>query len=333
MTVEAIDIHTHVVPFDFPPYLGSNPNVRWPSMVAVDSCHRNILFSGKKYRELDDASWSIPRRLETMDATGVSMQVLSPMPELLSYWLDEKDGIDLCRFLNGEIGAMVAQAPNRFLGLGTVPLQNPEIAAKELEVAMRSFGLKGVEIGTNVNGRPIGDSFFDPFFSAAEDLGAPIFVHAFHPAGKERIIGSPLLEAVVAYPCETAFAIASLISSGTLDRHPKLKLAFSHGGGAFALILPRFQHAWSIAPQLQKAILHAPTYYAEKLFYDNLVYDVRTLSFLLDSFGASQIMIGTDYPFAIAEKEPLLQLKKLSSISPEVFTLLAAKNAATFLGI
>jgi len=114
-----------------------------------------------------------------MDATGVSMQVLSPMPELLSYWLDEKDGIDLCRFLNGEIGAMVAQAPNRFLGLGTVPLQNPEIAAKELEVAMRSFGLKGVEIGTNVNGRPIGDPFLIRFLVPLKILDLPFLCTLF----------------------------------------------------------------------------------------------------------------------------------------------------------
>jgi aminocarboxymuconate-semialdehyde decarboxylase len=190
------------------------------------------------------------------------------------------------------------------MGLGAVTLQDPERAARELESIMRVPELRGVEIGTNVNGKPIGDPFFEPFFGAAEALGAAIFVHPLRPAGMERLVGPPALEQIVAFPCETSLAIASLITGGMLDRHPRLKLAFSHGGGAFGLVLPRLQHGWSVLPALRAQMPEPPVAYARRLSFDTLVYDRPTLRFLVEQFGADRMMVGSDFPFVIAEREP-----------------------------
>src|SRR5919204_6660759 len=190
---ECIDIHTHIVPERFPPYAGKAKDVPWPSMAEADACHKHVMISGKLYRTVSDGSWSVPRRIEEMSGMRVNRQALSPMPELLSYWLPLEDARVLIRYLNDQIAAMVAHAPSRFVGLGAVPLQDLESALRELEYVVKTLKFSGVEIASHVNGTSIGDERFEPFFAAAEELGAAIFVHALRPAGEERIVG-PFIE-------------------------------------------------------------------------------------------------------------------------------------------
>src|SRR5215212_7882047 len=218
----AIDIHTHIVPEHFPPYARAGTDVAWPSMVPAQPCHRHVMLSGKVYRTVPDTSWDAARRSADMDRLRVDRQVLSPMPELLSYWLGGEDGAALSRYLNEQIAAMVAHAPNRFFGLGAVPLQDVDSAIAELEHVMGPLGLAGVEIGTNIDGVVLGDPALEPFFAAAERLGAAIFVHPLRPCGMERLVGPPLLQQVLAFPGETGLAAASLLTSGTFARHPRL---------------------------------------------------------------------------------------------------------------
>lgn len=305
--------------------------IPWPSIRHRDACHAQVMISGKVYREIDHACWDSGKRVTDMDAMGVSVQVLSPMPELLSYWLPAAPAQVLARYMNDRIATMVEGDPGRFAGLGMVPLQDMDLAIRELEYAVTKVGLRGVEIATNVNGVPIGDVRFEPFFEAAEALGAAIFVHPLRPAGMERLIGPPSLEQVVAFPCETALAIASLVTSGMLKRHPRLTIAFSHGGGAFGQVLPRLQHAWSMMPALQ-AVADSPTETARRLFYDTLVYSELALRFLVDSFGVSQILVGTDHPFAIMEKAPVSRVERLGLSAFDQRAVLA-DNARRFLGI
>jgi aminocarboxymuconate-semialdehyde decarboxylase len=212
-----------------------------------------------------------------------------------------------------------------------VPLQDPALAARELE-RLAADGFRGVEIGTNVNGVPIGDPRFEPFFAAAEALGLAVFVHAIHPAGRDRLVGPPLLEQGVAFPGETGLAIASLMTGGTLERHPRLRLAFSHGGGSFALLLPRLTHVWRSVPALRERIARSPAELARTLYYDTLVYDAATLAFLVQTFGASQLVVGTDYPFAIREPDPLGRLAELNA-GPDLLAALESGNARRFLGL
>jgi aminocarboxymuconate-semialdehyde decarboxylase len=331
-TPSAIDIHTHIVPASFPAYAGRHTNVRWPQMAPGHSCrHCNVMIAGKVFRTVTDECWSIDRRLEAMAASRVARQVLSPMPELLSYWLAPEDALTLGRHINDTIANMVAEGGDRFAGLATVPLQDPELAARELEALMKSGKFRGVEIGTNVNGVSIGDARFEPFFQVAEETGAAIFVHALHPAGTDRLIGPAGLATLVAFPCETAFAIASLMTGGILGRHPKLKIAFSHGGGVFALVLPRLMHGWKTIPALAEHVRQSPAEQARKLFYDTLVYDPATLAFLIERFGITQLCVGTDHPFTIQELQPVSAVEALA-LGAKENDLLLSGNAARFLG-
>ena len=328
----AIDIHSHVVPADFPKYAGRNADVAWPSCCPASCGHRHVMLRGKLFRTVPDASWDVARRIEDMDRTGIARQALSPMPELLSYWFDGADGLSMSRHVNETIADMVTTAPDRFCGLGMLPLQDLDSAIAELETLMRDGRFRGVEIGSNVNGVPIGDPRFEPFFAAAERLGAAVFVHALHPTGDDRLVGPPVLKALVSFPCETAFAIAGLMTSGVLSRHPGLRIAFSHGGGAFGSILPRLQYGWSELDAVRKLTQDLPTNLARRLYYDTLVYDPTTLRFLESVFGAQGLLVGTDYPFEIQERDPLGALDA-AGFAPETNEAIRIGNARRFLAI
>lgn len=328
----AIDVHTHVVPENFPPYARKAANVAWPSMVPAHACHRHVMLSGQIYRTVSDRCWDVQARIADVAPTGVYKQVLSPMPELLSYWLDGEDGAALSRYINEQIAQMVVREPQRFFGLGTVPLQDLDRAIAELEFIVRELKLSGVEVGSNVNGMPLGHPTLAPFFEAAEKLGAAIFVHPLRPAGMERLVGPKNLEQVVAFPGENGLAAASLLTGGTLSRFPKLRIAFSHGGGSLAMVLPRLQHGWEAFEALKAAVPMSPTEGARKMYYDSLVYDELTLRHLIDRFGKTQICVGTDFPFAIAEREPVKRINTLG-LDEATRMLLLKENALRWLDV
>jgi aminocarboxymuconate-semialdehyde decarboxylase len=323
---ECIDVHTHVVPESFPAYAGRGRDVPWPSMAEAHACHKHVMISGKVYRTVSDGSWSVPRRIEDMGGMRVSRQALSPMPELLSYWLPMPDGGVLIRYLNEQIAAMVDRAPDRFVGLGAVPLQDVEKAVEELHY-VKQLGFAGVEIASHVNGVSIGEARFEPFFAAAEALGAAIFVHALRPAGQERIVGA-FTEQAVCFPGDIALACASMITGGIAARHPRLRIAFSHGGGAMAMLLPRLVHAWKAVPKSRESLRESPAETAKRFFYDHLVFEPAAVKFLVGSFGASQILVGSDYPFNMGDPDPVGTLEK-AGLGPAI----TAANARRFLGL
>ena len=165
-----VDVHCHVVPERFPPYAGKGRDVPWPSMADAHACHKHVMISGKAYRTVSDGCWSVPRRVADMDAMRIERQALSPMPELLSYWLPAEDAAALLRYINDQIAEMAAAAPGRFVGLAGVPLQDMDLALRELERAVKQLGFAGVELASHVNGVSIGDARFAPFFAEAERL-------------------------------------------------------------------------------------------------------------------------------------------------------------------
>lgn len=328
---ESIDVHTHVVPENFPPYRGSGRDVPWPSMAEAHACHRHVMISGKVYRTVSDGCWSVPRRVEDMNEMRVARQALSPMPELLSYWLPLEDAKVLIRHLNDQIAAMVERAPERLLGLGAVPLQDLDAALHELSYVVKSLKFAGVEIASHVNGTSIGDPKFEPFFAAAEELGAAIFVHALRPAGQERIVG-PFSEQAVCFPGDIALACASMITGGVAARHPGLRIAFSHGGGAMAMLLPRLVHAWQMTPKAKEALKESPAATARRFFYDHLVFDPAAARLLIERFGLSQIMVGSDYPFVMGDRDPVGALERLE-LDDAAHYAISAGNARRFLGL
>ena len=334
-----IDLHAHVVPAHFPAYLGRRMPAGWPSTAAAPDaaglCHRQVLVGGQHYRTVSEKCWSAPRRLADLPAMGLQAQVLSPMPELLSYWLDLADAQPLLRFLNEHTAAMCAatssHSAGRLLGLAAVPLQNVDAAIAELRHAVDVLGLVGVELGSNINGSAIGDARFDAFFAACVALDVPVFVHALKPAGMDRLVGPAPLQQVLAYPTEVGLAAASVITGGLLQRHPALRIAFSHGGGTLALLLPRLQQGWAVFPALAGSIVESPVQQARRLFFDTLVFDAATLRHLVATFGAQALLLGTDYPFNLHDPAPLQRLAD-AGLDAATQAALAHGNARRFLG-
>jgi len=327
-----IDIHTHVVPHDFPAYVGNRPDAPWPSMRSAQPCHRHVIISGNVYRTVSNQAWDIDVRRDDMDRLGIDRHVLSPMPELLSYWLDVEDGAMLSRYLNETLANMVAREPNRFSALGAAPLQDMDSAIRELEFAVGTLGLAGIEVGSNVGGVPIGDSRFWPFFEAAEACGAAIFVHPLRPAGMDRLVGPASLEQIVAFPGEIGLAAASIITGGLLTQFPRLRIALSHGGGAIQTVLPRMQFAWECQQGLRDAIPVAPVEAARALYYDDLLYSATSIRALIETVGEDRVMIGTDYPFAIMDTDPAARVDSLG-LNNAVQDALRWRNAAKWLGL
>jgi aminocarboxymuconate-semialdehyde decarboxylase len=328
---DCIDIHTHVVPENFPAYAGKGKDVPWPSMAPAHACHRHVMISGKIYRTVADGGWSVPRRIEGMGAMGIARQAISPMPELLSYWLPLDDARALVRYLNEQIAEMIALAPERFVGLGAVPLQDVDSALRELEFVVEKLKMAGVEIASHVNGTSIGDPRFEPFFAAAERIGAAVFVHPLRPAGQERIVGA-FAEQAVCFPGDIALAAASMITGGIAARHPKLRIAFSHGGGAMSMLLPRLVHAWKSFPKVKESLTESPELTAKRFYYDDLVFSAPAIRFLVETFGDSQIVLGTDYPFGLGESDPLGRLEQ-AGFDPAVVAKITSANAKRFLGL
>ena len=236
-----VDVHAHVIPGEFPKYLGGITPSGWPSMAPADACHRHVMIDGKNYRTVSDKCWTTTRRLADFQDMGIQLQAISPMPELLSYWLSPSDGAQLVRFLNEQIATMVHESGGQLVGMGAVPLQDLTLAIQELHHIKHVLGLSGVEIGSNINGVVMGDPKFDPFFEACVALDMPVFVHALRPTGMDRLVGPAPLQQVLAYPTDVGLAAASVLTGNLMVRYPKLRLAFSHGGGTLAMLLPRLQ--------------------------------------------------------------------------------------------
>ena len=327
---ECIDVHNHIVPESFPRYAGRNANVPWPSMADAHACHKHVMISGKVYRTVADGSWSVSRRIEDMAGMRVTRQAISPMPELLSYWLPLDDAKVLIRYLNDQIAEMVTRAPERMVGLGAVPLQDTDEAIKELQY-VRQLGFSGVEIASHVNGTSIGDPRFEPFFAEAERLGAAIFVHALRPAGQERIVGA-FIEQAVCFPGDIGLACASMITGGIAERHPKLRIAFSHGGGVMSILLPRLVHAWTHVPKARESLKESPAAAARRFYYDQLVFDPAAVRFVIGTFGASQVLVGTDYPYAMGDNHPMKTLEA-ALLDEATLRAVTAENAKRFLGL
>lgn len=326
-----IDIHTHFTPYDFPDMSARSDGDRWPRMEAVDEYTRNVIVSRRMVRTLTSNSWNLEKRIEEMDREGIDVQVISPIPLSLSYWAKPEDALYFANHMNGQIAEVAHRYPDRFHGFGMLPLQDPELAADEVQNFKNKFGLTGIEVGTNIAGRPIGDPFFNPFFEAAEAENLPIFLHPLQPVGEDRLVGPSVLRAVVAFPAELGMAVSSLITGGVLERFPNLKIAVSHGGGSFYSILPRLVHGWNVLEPFKESLPQSPEVYAKKLFFDTLVYDDITLKHLIELFGTDQLLLGSDYPYTIREKNPGERIRQLALLNKEEENILK-NNVLRFIG-
>ena len=300
-----VDVHTHFVPKGFPPAPEAEP--RWPCLCHREQGGADVMIGGRNFRAIDARSWDAGSRIDDMGEMGVTRQVLSPMPELLSYWFKPQNALDMCRHVNGEIADTVARHGEHFSGMGMVPLQDPELAATEL-AAIKSAGLVAVEVGSNVDGRYLGESRFAEFMAEAERLDLALFVHALHPTGADRLGDFPDLVPFSAFPVDTALCAMTLIRAGTPERYPNLRIGFSHGGGGVIPLAHRLGKGAEVTDSFGGVLKRSPVEYAGEFYYDNLVYDSDYLAYLT-GFAPGRVFCGTDYPYLIMEQDPAGALK------------------------
>jgi aminocarboxymuconate-semialdehyde decarboxylase len=343
-----IDLHTHILPRDWPDL---DAKYGYSGFVRLDHykpCCARMMIGDRVFREITDNVWDPKRRIEECDREKISMQVLSTVPVMFSYWAKPADALDLARRLNDHIAEVVRDHPTRFAGLATIPMQDPDLAAQELERCVRELGLRGAQIGTHVDAnshcarnetRNLDDTSLDPVWSAAEQLGAAIFVHPWDMLGKERM-PKYWLPWLVGMPAETSLAICSMMFGGVFERFPKLRVAFAHGGGAFPITIGRIEHAFHVRPDLvatdnktnpRSYLAHHDT--PAHFYVDSLVHDADALKLLLKLFGAQRVALGSDYPFPLGEAHAGKLIESMKELSMKEKAQLLSGTAREFLGI
>jgi aminocarboxymuconate-semialdehyde decarboxylase len=328
-----VDIHTHILPKDIPAF---KEKYGYGGFITLDHhkpCGARMMRDdGKFFREIEDICFDAGKRLADCDRLGVNVQVISTVPVMFSYWAKAQDCLDLSKFLNDHIAQVVAGNPKRFIGLGTLPMQDAKLAVKELERCVKELGLAGVQIGSHVNDWNLSDAELFPIFEAAQDLGACVFVHPWDMMGQSRM-EKYWLPWLVGMPAETSLAIASMIFGGVFERLPKLRVAFAHGGGAFGSIIGRLEHGFKTRPDLCAVDNNVdPRAYLGRFYVDSLVHDKAVLKYLLELLGEDKIALGSDYPFGLGEALPG-ELIESMDFSSKLKQKLLSENAFNWLGV
>jgi aminocarboxymuconate-semialdehyde decarboxylase len=328
---KVVDLHCH--------YLSPEVNAKTahlnaaqhdPTFVYADELTRETNIKQMKTR--GPKLTGIAERLKDMDRMGVDVQAVCPAPYHFFYFTEPDYGAQLARQVNEGIAKLVAQTPGRFVGLGSVPLQDSQLAVRELDHCVKELGMRGVEICTSVNGKNLTDPSLklDKFFARAEELGILIFMHPLGYSQADQLTHH-YFNNVIGNPLDSTVAVSHLIFDGVMARYPKLKVLVAHGGGYVAHYWARMDHAWRARPDCRTVIKRKPSSYLEKFYFDTITHDPEMLKRLVDRFGADHVVLGTDYPYDMGDDDPLglvAQVKRLPRASRD---LIVGGNAARLL--
>jgi aminocarboxymuconate-semialdehyde decarboxylase len=287
----------------------------------------------KCFREVEANLWDPDVRVADCDRTGVHLQVLSTVPVMFSYGAKPADALDLSRILNDHLAGVCADFPERFVALGTVPMQDADLAVGELERCVKDLRMPGIQIGSHVNGDNLDEPALFPVFEAAAALGAAVFVHPWEMLGRDRM-GKYWLPWLVGMPAETALAICSVIFGGVLERLPELRIGFAHGGGGFPFLLGRIDHGFTARPDLCATETSTPPRDMVRRFYvDSLVHDAAALRYLVEVMGVDRVALGSDYPFPLGEAEPGALVETVEAFTDAQRRQLLGGTAREFLAL
>ena len=275
---------------------------------------------------------SVEERLADMDRMGVDIQALSIAPYQTYYWGDPTLGAEVARTINDDLAGVIGEYPDRFIGLGTVPLQETSAAVGELLRCMGDLGFKGLEIGTNVEGEEISSRRLDPFWAAVEETGAVIFIHPIGFTHPQRFTEHYFFN-LIGHPIENALAIANLIFEGTLERFPGLKIVVAHGGGYLPPYAGRMDHAYHAREDVREGLPKPPGDYLRQLYFDTMVFEPDQLSFLVEKYGAEHVVLGTDYPYDMGESDPVGLVARTPGLSDQQRAAICGGNAARLMGL
>lgn len=299
----SVDIHTHILPKDIPNFrerFGYGGFIRLEH--HMPSCAR-MFKDDEFFREVESNCWNPSIRISECDIHHIDVQVLSTVPVMFNYWAQPKHTLEVAIFLNDHIAEICSKYPKRFMGLGTLPMQSPELAIQELS-RCKEIGLKGIQIGTHINDWNLDAPELFPIFEACQDLDMAVFVHPWDMMGKEKM-GKYWLPWLVGMPAESSLAICSLIFGGVFERLPNLRFAFAHGGGSFPATFARITRGFDVRPDLCAIDNQvSPEKYLGKFWLDSLVHDPKMLDYIVDLVGENRVALGTDYPFPLGERAP-----------------------------
>jgi aminocarboxymuconate-semialdehyde decarboxylase len=325
--LKVVDVHCH--------YLNPEVNKKTAHLNAAQYdptvIYANDLTNATNVSQMRDRApklMGIDVRIQDMDRMGVDIQAVSPAPYHYFYFTEPALGAELAREVNEGIANVVSLHPDRFVGIGSVPLQNAELAVRELEYCVKKLGLKGVEINTNVNGLNLTDPKLglEKFFAKANELGIVIFMHPLGFTQGERL-SNHYFNNVIGNPLETTVAVSHLIFDGVVARHPKIKFIAAHGGGFIAHYWARMDHAWRARPDTRTVIKKKPSTYLEKFYFDSITFDPRMLKQLIDRYGADHVLLGTDYPYDMGEDDPRGLIAGVPKLSAADRRLIEGGNA------
>ena len=325
-----VDVHAHVIPRVI--LEAAQRNEPWESMeLGFENERLSWVANGEKWSMPWNGAWRNPElRLETMDADGVDVQLVSLNPAMFSYSIAADHAPKICSAVNDGIAEIVSTAPTRFRGLAHLSLQNPPEAVKELQRAVGELGFAGAGIGTNIAGKDFDDPEVFQVFEAAADLGVMVFIHPAADRFPARGYAH-YLQNLIGHPVETAVSMATMIFSGVFERLPGLRVVYAHGGGYGCMGLGRYDHGKRVREECQQ-ISGLPTDFTSQIYVDCLTHSHDGVRFLLDQVGPGQVVLGTDYPADMGQVHPLAWLEAAPMISDAERTAILSGNVKRLLG-